>query len=94
MSLIPCAEIVSANDVARSHWLYVGKMHGIPQVIISDRDPRFIGKLWQKLWPLFGIDLRTGSKYYPESLGQVEKFNELLEQTVRCTIHHVAKARP
>ena len=35
-----------------------------------------------------------GSRYHPESSGQVEKFNQLLEQTLRCTIHQVARTRP
>ena len=35
-----------------------------------------------------------GSGYHMESSGQVEKFNQLLEQTLRCTIHQVAKTRP
>ena len=34
------------------------------------------------------------SGYHPESSGQVEKFNQLLEQTLRFTIHQVAKTRP
>ena len=91
---IPCAETVSARDVARLYWMNVGKLHGIPQVLISDRDPRFTGKFWRELWRLLGTDLRMGSGYHPESSGQVEKFNQLLEQTLRCTIHQVAKTRP
>ena len=35
-----------------------------------------------------------GSGYQPQSSDQVEKFNQLLEQTLRCTIHQVAKSRP
>ena len=33
-----------------------------------------------------------GSGYHPESSGQVEKFNQLLKQTIRCTIHQVDEA--
>ena len=72
----------------------VGKLHGILQAIISNRDSRFTGKLWQELWGLLGTDLRMGSGYHPQSSDQVEKFNQLLEQTLRCTIHQVAKSRP
>ena len=91
---IPCAETVSARDVARLYWMNVAKLHGIPQGIIGDRDPRFIGKFWRELWRLLGTDLRMGSGYSPESSGQIEKLNQLLEQTLRCTIHQVAKTRP
>ena len=34
-----------------------------------------------------------GSRYHPESSGQVEKFNQLLEQTLRCTVHQLAETR-
>ena len=34
-----------------------------------------------------------GSGYHPESSGQVEKFNQLLEQTLRCTVHQLAETR-
>ena len=33
------------------------------------------------------------SGYHLESLGQVEKFNQLLEQTLRCTLHQLVAAR-
>ena len=85
---------MSARDVARLYWMNVGKLHGITQAIINDRDPRFTRKFWRELWRLLGTDLRMGSGYHPESSGQVEKFNELLEQMLRCTIHQVAKTRP
>ena len=34
-----------------------------------------------------------GSGYHPESSGQVENFNQLLEQTLRCTVHQLAETR-
>ena len=64
-----------------------------PGVIISDRDPRFTGKFWKELWRLLGTNLRMGSRYHPESSGQVERFNQLLEQTLRCTVHQMAETR-
>ena len=85
---------MSARDVARLYWMNVGKLHGITQAIINDRDPRFTRKFWRELWRLLETDLRMGSGYHPESSGQLEKFNQLLEQTLICTIHQVAKTRP
>ena len=90
---VPCAETISAKQVAHLYWNNVGKLHGIPQVIISDRDPRFTGKFWKELWRVLGTDLRMGSGYHPESSGQVEKFNQLLEQTLRCTVHQLGETR-
>ena len=80
---LPCNESISAKEVATLLWRHVGKLHGISNVIISDRDPRFTGKFWKELWRLLGTNLRMGSGYHPESSGQVERFNQLLEQTLR-----------
>ena len=34
-----------------------------------------------------------GSGFHPESSGQVERFNQLLEQTLRCAVHQYGEAR-
>ena len=90
---LPCSESISAKEVVTLYWRHVGKLHGIPNVIISGRDPRFIGKFWKELWRLLGTDLRMSSGYHPESSGQVERFNQLLEQTLRCIVHQLAEMR-
>ena len=35
----------------------VFRLHGLPEVIISDRDPRFTGKFWRTLFDLLRTDL-------------------------------------
>ena len=90
---IPCSETITAKGTAQLYWQHVGKLHGIPAVIISDRDPRFTSRYWRELWRLLGTDLRMGSGFHPESSGQVERFNQLLEQTLRCAVHQYGEAR-
>ena len=60
-------------------------------MIISDRDLRFTRKFCKGLWRLLGTDLRMGSEYHPEASGQVERFTQLLEQILRCTVHQMAE---
>ena len=90
---IPCSDRITGKSTAKLYWQHVGRLHGIPSAIILDRDPRFTGRFWRELWRLLGTDLRMGSGYHPESSGQVEKFNQLLEQTLRCTIHQYGEMR-
>ena len=90
---LPCNESISPKEVAVLYWHHVGKLHGIPSVIISDRDPRFTGKIWKELWWLLGTDLWMGFGYHQESSGQVEIFNQLLEQTLRCIVHQLAESK-
>ena len=90
---IPSTEKISAKQVARLYWQFVGRLHGIPRVLISDRDVRFTSKFYKELWRLLGTNLRMGSGFHPESSGQVEIFNKLLEQTLHCTIHQLGETR-
>ncbi|KAK2994730.1 hypothetical protein RJ640_002536 [Escallonia rubra] len=56
---------------------------GMPQDIVSDRDSRFTGNFWTELFKLFGSQLSMSSSYHPESDGQTERFNSMLEEYVR-----------
>ena len=90
---IPCSEKITAKETAKLYWQHVGRLHGIPSVLISDRDPRFTSRFWRELWRLLGTDLRMGSGFHPQSSGQVERFNQLLEQTLRCVVHQYGEQR-
>ena len=89
---ILCSEAVAAKGTAQLYWNNMGKLHGIPAVIISDRDSRFTSRFWRELWRILGTDLRMGSGFHLESSGQVERFNELLKQTLRCAVHQYGEA--
>ena len=43
---IPCSDTITAKGTAQLYWQHVGKLHGIPAVIISDRDPHFTSRYW------------------------------------------------
>jgi hypothetical protein len=40
----------TAMDIAKLFMLHILKLHGLPQVIVSDRDKVFTGQLWEKLF--------------------------------------------
>ena len=86
---IPCTHTITAKEMANLFWRDVGRLHGIPSVLISDRGDKFTSKFWKELWRLTGTSLRMGTAYHPQSSGQVERFNQVLSQTLRCTIHQL-----
>ena len=61
----------------------VVKYWGIPKFIISDRDSRFTGKLWTELFKLMGTELHFSTSFHPQTDGQTEQVNALLEQYLR-----------
>ena len=54
-------------------------MHGIPKVIISDIDPKFIGNFWKSLFKGLDIKLNFSIAYHLQMDGQTERVNTFLE---------------
>ena len=90
---IPCSDTITAKGTAQLYCQYVSRLHGIPSVIISDRDSCFTSRFWRELWRLLGTNLWMGSRFHLESSSQVERFNQLLEQTLQCAVHQYGEAR-
>nr|GEX74491.1 hypothetical protein [Tanacetum cinerariifolium] len=52
---------------------------GVPHVIVSDQDSRFTGRFWTKLFNIMGMDLNFFMSFHPQTDGQAERVNALLE---------------
>ena len=59
------------------------RLHGLPEVIISDRDPFFTHKFWESLFDLLGTDLRLSTVYHPQTNGKSKRMIFLLENFLR-----------
>ncbi|GBG64739.1 hypothetical protein CBR_g46696 [Chara braunii] len=60
--------------------------NGIPLSIVSDRDCRFTSQNWQKLMRVYGSKLLMSSGCHPETNGQTEQMNKILQQVLRMYI--------
>lgn len=83
----PCATDSGALAFANHMVTAVFRLHGIPKTIISDRDPRFVSKFWEEVCRLLGTKQALSSAYHPESDGQTERVNRVLEDVLR---HYVS----
>jgi transposase InsO family protein len=57
----------------------VWKHHRTPQVVVSDRGPQFIVRFMHELYRLLGIKLAMLMAYHPQTDGQTECINQVLE---------------
>ena len=60
------------------------KLHGMPALIVSDRDPVFTSHFWQELMRLQGVQLAMSLTYRPQSNGLTEVVNKSLEHYLRA----------
>ena len=56
---------------------------GLPKVILSDRDRKFLGELWAELFKLLGASLLYSTAYHPQTDGQSERTNQTIEIALR-----------
>jgi hypothetical protein len=75
---------VCTTEVAAGlFYKYVVKYFGVPSDVVSDRDVRFTGRFWTVLFGLIGTRLKFSTASHPQTDGQTERINALLEEYLR-----------
>ena len=72
------------KSVAEIFFKNIVKLHGLPKLIVSNRDKVFTSHFWKTLWQLSGTTLKMSSAYHPQSDGQFEILNKCLELYLKC----------
>jgi hypothetical protein len=73
----------SGTDLAHIFFREIFKNHGLPQSIVSDRDPRFTSLFWKTLFSYFETDLDMATAHHQQTDGQAERTIQTLEQYLR-----------
>ncbi|MCH82152.1 retrotransposon protein [Trifolium medium] len=83
---VPLKHPYTTRSIAEVFCKEVVRLHGVPLIIVSDRDPVFMSSFWRELFRMQGTQLKMSSAYHPESDGQTEVVNRCLETYLRCFI--------
>ena len=63
---------------------YYVHLHGLPNVIVSDRDVRFTSDFWKKLMKVWKTKLAMSTAFHPQTDGLAEKANSIVERYLRA----------
>ena len=78
---------VTAPQLALLFMHEVVRLHGVPDSLLSDRDPRFTAHFWRSLWDQLGTKLTMSTAYHPQTDGQTERSNRTLEEALRAYVN-------
>jgi hypothetical protein len=84
---VPCHKTDSASEVAKLFFQHVFRNFGLPLQLVSDRDPRFVGKFWKTLFHLLGTKLTPSTPFHPQTDGQTERMNRTLIENLRAYVN-------
>ena len=85
---VACNKAITAPQFASLFINTVYRQHGLPDDIGSDRGPQFVSNFWRHFCKLMGITVKLSSAFHPETDGQTERVNSVLEQDLRCFVSH------
>jgi len=79
---------VTAPEVADIFFSTIFKNHGLPKVIISDRDSKFTSKFWKALFTKLGTKLSMSTSFHLQTDRQTERMNRTLEEMIRAYVNY------
>ncbi|KAK8958240.1 SNF1-related protein kinase regulatory subunit gamma-1-like [Platanthera guangdongensis] len=81
---IALARPLVAENIVQVFFQEIFQLHGMPKILVSDRDKVFISQFGKVLFSLSGTKLAFSSAYHPQSDGQTKVVNRTLEMYLRC----------
>jgi transposase InsO family protein len=76
---LPVHTTYNAKKYAEIYLDQIMRLHGIPKTIISDRGAQFVAHFWEQFQETLGTKLIRSAAYHPQTDGQIERINQILE---------------
>ena len=85
--LVPTNTEVTAEETTKLYVDNVFRHHGCQTDFVCDRDVRFTSKFWQEVFKLIGTRVNLSTAFHPQSDGQTERVNRVVEEFLRHFIN-------
>ncbi|KAJ9516189.1 hypothetical protein QJQ45_024617 [Haematococcus lacustris] len=79
----PCNESMDAMGFAKLFIKHIFRLHGLPREVITDRGAHFHNLFWEGVCEQLHIKRCLSTAYHPQSDGQTERYNRVLEEMLR-----------
>jgi hypothetical protein len=83
---LPVRTNYGGERLARLYVDNIVKLHGVPSRIVSDRGTQFTSRFWKSLHKAMGTKLDFSSAYHPQTDGQTERVNQIMEDMLRACV--------
>jgi transposase InsO family protein len=81
---IPVKMTYSGAKLTELYMSRIVCLYGVPKKIVLDRGSHFTSKFWEKLHEFMDTKLNFSSAYHPQTDGQIERTNQILEDMLRA----------
>jgi transposase InsO family protein len=81
---IPCKKSINAEELVDIVTKRVFNIYSYPDSIITDRGSLFTSGFWSELMYQFSIKRRLSTAFHPQTDGQTERLNQVIEHYLRC----------
>ena len=81
--IIPTTKETNSLGLVHLYWDHVWKLHGLPNMVISNHGPQFVLGFMKELNKILGINTKLSTAYHPQTDRQTERMNQELGQYVR-----------
>ncbi len=85
---IPCSSTIDAQGLAQVYIDFVYRPHGLSRSIVSDRGTLFTSQFWRAVSAILKIENKFSTAFHPQTDGQTERINGVLEQYLRMYCNH------
>ena len=80
--LIPLQTTTTVAQLAPIFMSQIVRLHGLPETIVSDRDPKFTSQFWTETHCLLGIKLARSTAFHPQTNGASERMLRKVSQVL------------